>query len=106
MATVYLAEHPELGRRVAIKVLRSDLAHSPIMIQRFFTEARAANGVGHRGIVEVFDLGVLPSRAPYIVMELLDGESLTTRLARPGRLAPGEAVEIARQVATAVGAAH
>ena len=61
MGMVYLAEHPTLGRRAAVKVLHPDLVASHEMIQRFFNEARAANAIGHPGIVEVSDLGLLPS---------------------------------------------
>ncbi len=106
MGMVYLAEHPELGRRAAVKVLHPDLAASQEMIQRLFNEARAANAIGHPGIVEVSDLGVLPSGAPYIVMELLDGQSLGARLSAAGRLSLRAALEIADQTASAVGAAH
>jgi len=106
MATVYLAVHPELRRRVAVKVMNPDLIRSDEMVQRFFNEARAASGIGHRGIVEVSDLGRLPSGAPYIVMELLEGESLADRMARVGRLPLPAAVEIAGQAADAMSAAH
>jgi len=106
MGTVYLAQHPGLGRRVAVKVLNPDQVRSEGMAQRFFNEARAANSVGHRGIVEVSDFGVLPSGEPYLVMELLDGESLTERMTRCGRLALAAALDIAGQAAAAVGAAH
>ncbi|HVT99533.1 MAG TPA: serine/threonine-protein kinase [Acidobacteriaceae bacterium] len=106
MGTVYLAEHPGLGRRAAIKVLHAQLAADPEIVQRFFNEAHAANAVGHRGIVEVLDFGTLASGAPYIVMELLPGESLAGRLRRAGRLPIAESVDIADQVADAVGAAH
>ena len=106
MGTVYMAEHPGLGRRAAVKVLHAQLAADPEIVQRFFNEARAANAVGHPGIVEVLDFGTLPSGAPYIVMELLPGESLAARLRRTGRLPVAAAVEVADQVADALGAAH
>ncbi|HVY39943.1 MAG TPA: serine/threonine-protein kinase [Polyangia bacterium] len=106
MAAVYLATHPTLGRRVAVKVLNRDLARVEQMVQRFFDEARAASAIGHRGIVEVFDLGTLPSGAPYIVMDYLDGESLAQRVARTGRLSLEAALEIAAQVASVMAAAH
>ena len=106
MGTVYLAEHPGLGRRAAIKILHPQLAADPEIVQRFFNEARAANAAGHRGIVEVLDFGTLASGAPYIVMELLAGESLAARLQRVGRLSVAESVDVADQVADAVGAAH
>jgi predicted Ser/Thr protein kinase len=106
MGMVYLAEHPGLGRRVAVKILHPDLARSDEMVQRLFNEARAANAIGHRGIIEVSDFGVLPSGAPYIVMEYLVGDSLAVRMNTAGRLSLAAAVEIADQAAGALGAAH
>jgi tRNA A-37 threonylcarbamoyl transferase component Bud32 len=106
MGSVYLAEHPGLGRRAAVKVLDPSLARNDKMIERFFNEARAANAIGHRGIVEVSDFGILPSGAPYIVMEYLPGENLAARLKRVGQLSIVEAVAIADQVAAALGTAH
>src|SRR5664279_2822290 len=71
MGAVYLAEHPGLGRRVAVKVLLPELAKDQDMVARFFNEARAANAIRHPGIVEVLDFGTLSSGASYIVMEML-----------------------------------
>jgi serine/threonine-protein kinase len=106
MGAVYVAEHPGIGRRVAVKVLLPALASDQEMVTRFFNEARAANAIHHPGIVEVLDFGTLASGASYIVMELLEGESLATRITRGGRLAPDAAVEVALQAAAALGAAH
>ena len=106
MGMVYLAEHPTLGRRAAVKVLHPDLAASHEMIERLFNEARAANAIGHPGIVEVSDLGLLPSGTPYIVMEYLEGQSLGARMVQGGRLSLRATLEIADQAASAVGAAH
>ncbi len=106
MGMVYLAEHPTLGRRAAVKVLHPDLAASHEMIQRLFNEARAANAIGHPGIIEVSDLGLLPSGTPYIVMEYLEGQSLGARIGAAGRLSLRATLEIADQTASAVGAAH
>jgi tRNA A-37 threonylcarbamoyl transferase component Bud32 len=106
MGMVYLAEHPTLGRRAAVKVLHPDLVATHEMIQRLFNEARAANAVGHPGIVEVSDLGLLPSGTPYIVMEYLEGQSLGARIAATGRLSLRAALDIADQAASALGAAH
>jgi serine/threonine-protein kinase len=106
MGTVYLAEHPGLGRRLAVKILHPDLARNDEMIQRFFNEARAANAIGHRGVVEVSDFGVLPAGEPYLAMEYLDGESLTEKMMREGRLPLAAAIDIACQIAGVVGAAH
>lgn len=106
MATVYLASHPELGRRVAVKVMNAELAHSDEMVHRFFNEARAASGIGHRGIVDVSDLGRMPSGAPYIVMELLEGESLADRMTRLGQFPLAAAAEIIAQITGVMVAAH
>jgi HD-like signal output (HDOD) protein/tRNA A-37 threonylcarbamoyl transferase component Bud32 len=104
MGSVYLAEHTLIGRQVAIKVLDPQVAGHPDIVSRFFVEARAVNEIRHPNIVEVTDLG-LHTGHPYIVMEYLRGETLESRLAR-GRLSEVETVRIARQVASALGAAH
>jgi serine/threonine-protein kinase len=106
MGMVYLAEHPTIGRRAAVKILRSALTENPEITKRFFNEARAANAIRHPGIVEVFDCGTLPSGVSYIVMELLEGENLATRLRRLGRLSLVDARRVAAQTASALAAAH
>ena len=106
MGVVYLAEHPSMGRRAAVKVLHAGLAQNAEIAARFFNEARAANAVRHPGIVEVFDLGALPSGATYIIMEFLEGESLASRIRRIGQLGIGEAVDLAGQTAEVLAAAH
>jgi serine/threonine protein kinase len=106
MGTVYLAEHAVIGKKVAIKVLKRDLAGHDNLVARFINEARANAVVGHPGIVDVFDVGTLPSGVPYLVMEYLRGESLAQRLARTGKLPVELAATIAWETASAVGAAH
>jgi len=106
MGEVYLAEHALIGRRVAIKVLLRQLSVDADTVTRFFNEAKAAAKLHHPGLVEVFDFGHHTNGAAYIVMELLVGESLKDRVERDQRLAPGTALAIARQVATALEAAH
>ena len=106
MGTVYMAEHPALGRRAAVKVLNPELPPTAEMTERFFNEARAANEIGHPGIVEVSDFGTLPSGEPYIVMEFLRGQSLGARMRAAGRLPVMTALDIAAQAADALGAAH
>jgi serine/threonine-protein kinase len=106
MGVVYAAEHPAIGRRAAVKILRSGLTDNPDIMRRFFNEARAANAIRHPGIVEVFDSGTLPSGVSYIVMELLEGESLASRLRRAGKLPPAEARALAAQTASVLAAAH
>ena len=82
MGAVYRAEHVLIGKAAAIKVLLPELSSNRDIVARFFNEARATTAIRHPGIVEVFDFGHHPSGRAYIVMELLDGESLASRLAR------------------------
>jgi eukaryotic-like serine/threonine-protein kinase len=105
MGAVYVAEHSVLGRRAAIKVIHAGLSNRPDIIARFFNEARAATAIDDPGIVQVFDYGQSQDGA-YIVMELLDGETLEQRLTRQGSLTPAAAVRITRQVASTLAAAH
>jgi serine/threonine protein kinase len=106
MGVVYEATHADIGRQVAIKFLHPGLAEDNQMLMRFFNEARAANAIRHRGIVDIHDCGRLPSGAPYIVMELLAGESLRERIRQRGRVRVAKAVDIIVQAADALGAAH
>jgi serine/threonine-protein kinase len=102
---VFAAEHLRLpGKRVAIKVLHTTLAAGEILL-RFRREAEIASRIGHPNIVEVLDFNTLPSGEPFLVMELLAGESLTARLCR-GRLPEKTALDIARQIGSALDAAH
>ncbi len=105
MGSVWSAEHLALGSRVAIKFMAPELAVNPQSLARFRREAQAAALLDSPHIVEVFDFGVDRS-APYIVMQLLRGESLHDRLQRLGRLSLGETVDILVQVARGVGRAH
>src|SRR5438477_6511 len=106
MGEVWLAEHTTLGRRAAIKVLNPKYSSDPDTLRRFFNEAKAATAIAHPGIVQIFDYGESENGTAYIVMELLEGEPLAKRLAREGRLAVPDALNLMRQVATALGAAH
>lgn len=105
MGVVYEALHDQLGQRAAVKTLKPELSHSQSYTQRFLTEARAASMAQHPGLVKVFDFGQLPDKTLYILMEFLDGETLESRLAR-GPLAAASALRLARQIASAVQAAH
>ena len=105
MGGVYEATQEGLGRRVAVKVIASSLAAEPEYVERFRRKALAAAQLGHPNIVQVTDFQHPPGEAPFLVMELLDGEPLQRRLQR-GRLAPAEAVDIARQLLAALEAAH
>jgi serine/threonine-protein kinase len=106
MGSVYLAEHPEIGRKVAVKVLRTEFNRDAQLLGRFLNEARAANAIRHPNIIEILDSGTTEAGMPYLVMELLEGESLGARLHRLGRLPLGIALELTYQTASALGAAH
>ena len=106
MGTVYRVEHSLLGRPAALKVLLAEHSHDHDTVSRFFNEAKAAAAIRHPGIVEVYDFGYLPDGAAYLVLELLDGESLSARLRARGRLPEPEALAIVRGIASALAAAH
>lgn len=106
MGAVWAAEHLRLpGRQVAVKVLLSSSVASGEAFARFRREAEIASRLGHPHIVQVLDFHTLPSGEPYIILELLDGETLAQRLLR-GRLEVDETLAIARQVGSALQAAH
>jgi serine/threonine-protein kinase len=107
MGTVYLALHPIMGRKAAVKVLKPELARDESLVSRFFNEARAANAIRHPNIIDIIDVGMLPEdNVPYMLMEFLEGESLAARLERVRPLDVGQAVQIASQTASALAAAH
>jgi eukaryotic-like serine/threonine-protein kinase len=106
MAVVYLAQHPLIGRRVAIKVLRPELSQEPELVSRFLQEARTQAMIVHPGVVDVFDFGQHESGCAYIVMELLEGYSLQALLAHHGRVPWPVALELTRQIAWALAASH
>jgi serine/threonine protein kinase len=105
MGVVYAATHPVIGKRAAIKVIKPSLSKNPTTIQRFINEARSVNQIGHPNIVDIFAFDTLPDGRSYMVMDLLDGESLRTRLKR-GALHVREAAIVLDEVASALVAAH
>ena len=106
MGIVYSARHPVIGKRVAVKVLRGDYAADPEAVERFVSEARAVNEIGHPNIVDIFAFGALPDGRPFFVMELLEGESLRQRLHRDKQVPVVEALSILVPVCGALAAAH
>src|SRR5262245_51853615 len=97
MGMVYRAEHVQLGRPAALKMLHPQMSSDASIVQRFFNEARAATAIDHPGIVEVFDFGTHSDGRAFIVMPLLKGESLFQCLQR-GPLAPIPGATIVAQV--------
>lgn len=106
MGEVYVGEHVLLRRKVAIKVLLKSLSADETVAKRFINEARTASTIGHRGIVQVIDFGRAPDGTAYMIMELLEGSSLTQRLRDKGALSIPEATNIIKQMADALAAAH
>ena len=106
MGAVYEAENMRIHRKVAIKVLHSGVAQTGEAVSRFEREAQAAGRIGSEHIVEVLDLGNLPSGDRYMVMEFMDGDSLSQRIRQRGRVQPVELYPIARQLLEALAAAH
>ena len=106
MGAVYEAEHIGVGRRVALKRLHPELAADEDAVKRFQREARTAARTGHEHIVDVLDIGFTDDGAPFLVMELLQGENLAQRLGREGTLPPDRIANIVGQVLRALDAVH
>ncbi|MGE5185002.1 MAG: serine/threonine-protein kinase, partial [Acidobacteriota bacterium] len=106
MGVVYAAEQRGLDRTVAVKLLRAELAREPHVLHRFVTEARAGSKLSHRNLVTVHDFGELPDGSPYLVMEHVRGEPLSTLLAAFGPLSPHRAAELVGQVLAGLAEAH
>lgn len=106
MGAVYEATQLNINRKVALKIVRPDLAGDPMMAMRFEREARAASAVHHPNVVVVHEFGQADDGTLFLVMELLAGESLSTRTKREGRLPAREAARIAHEVVAALEAAH
>ncbi len=101
---VYRGWQEALDRPVAIKVLRPELTRHPNVVARFEREARTTCRLHHPNVVTVFDVGVSDDGARFLVMELLEGETLASRLTRQGALPMEEALHIARQIIRGMGA--
>jgi serine/threonine protein kinase len=106
MGEVFIGEHQMLGRRAAVKVLRPEFSHRQDIVARFFNEARAATQISDPGIVQIFDFGQAQDGSAYIVMELLDGETMDRRMVRQQVLPIPEALRLVRQVASSLATAH
>lgn len=106
MGRLYEAQHLRLDRRFAVKVLSDVHAAHPEQVMRFEREARALAPIASPHVVDVVDVLRTPDGRPCLVTALLEGEDLARRLAREGRLAPDEALAIARQMCRGLDAAH
>ncbi len=106
MGQVFLGEHPQIGRKVAVKVLMASFSANPEMAERFMSEAKAVNKINHPNIIQVFDFGKLPDGRLYLVMEFLDGQELTMYMYNRGTLSIDETAFLLEQMANALDAAH
>ena len=106
MGVVYEGQNVTIGKRVALKFIDADFAQDPEITGRFQREARAASAVESTHIVEVFDTGTTDDGRPYLVMELLRGESLRGRIRRLGRLSVDESSHIVGQTLRGLQRAH
>jgi eukaryotic-like serine/threonine-protein kinase len=109
MGAVYMGEHPLIGKRVAVKVLLDELVANEMLVTRFFNEAKAANDIRHQNIVDIVDFGKLDKegggKIVYLVMELLEGQSLAARLDTK-RLTFEETRHILQQCCSGLAASH
>jgi serine/threonine-protein kinase len=111
MGSVYLAEHPSIGKKVALKVLHSEFSTNQEVTARFFNEAKAVNDIGHPNIVDIVDFGIIqagPNREQlvYFIMEYLGNLTLSQLIRTEAPLPPERALGIALQVADALAASH
>ncbi len=106
MGAVYLARHLGLERPVAIKVLKSEFVSDPDVTDRFMREARTMAKLRHPNAAMIFDAGVLPDGRHFIVMEFVEGSTLSEALAREGRFTPERAVRVAGEICDVLSEAH
>ena len=109
MGSVYLAEHPLIGKKVALKVLHAEFASNRDVVARFFTEAKSVNDIQHPNIVDIVDYGeiVQPSgNMVYFIMEFLDGTSLSDLIRQEAPFAPERALAICLQIADCLSLSH
>jgi serine/threonine protein kinase len=106
MGWVFLAEHVEIGKKVAIKVLRPSLCRMPEAVSRFRREARSASLIGSQHIVDITDFGTTDTGAVFYAMEHLEGEDLATAIKRAKKMPWARVQNIVQQLCTALQAAH
>jgi serine/threonine protein kinase len=106
MGAVYEAEHVIINRRCAVKFLHPEVAQNTEVVKRFVREAQAASSIGHKGIIDIYDVGHAPDGTPFLVMEFLEGKPFSSYLQTGEPLAPAQIVEVLVQALSALGAAH
>ena len=106
MGQVYEAQHVNINKRFAIKMLRPEIVSNPEATQRFRQEAWSASSIGHENIIGIDDFATLPDGSVYLAMEFLDGQSLAERLKNGPPLDLGQALSAFMQICRGLGAAH
>jgi serine/threonine protein kinase len=103
---LYFGRHVAKGGQVTLKILHDRCARKKDAVEQFMAETRAARPIGHRNVVDVTDLGITPEGTVFLAMEHLPGESLRSRIRQVQRVPPFEAINVMRQAAHGLGAAH
>lgn len=106
MGSVYSGTHVDLERPVAVKLFQPDHTADPAAFERFRREARVAAKIKHPNIADIYDYGSLPDGESYIVMELVEGQTLLDTIRQVGQLSFGEALMLSRQITEGMEAAH
>jgi len=106
MGVVYRCVHTIIGKKVAMKVLRADLARDAEVTERFLNEAKAASSIGNAHIIDISDFGQFPDGAAYFVMEYLNGQPMSKLVEGSQPLAVQRILHLARQIAEGLSAAH
>ncbi len=103
---VFAAEHASVGTKAAIKIIAPAFAQDRARVQKYLREAQAASRIPNQGTVKINDVGMPDGSHPFLVMELLQGETLAKRIARTKRLSLTQIAELARSIASVIAALH
>jgi eukaryotic-like serine/threonine-protein kinase len=106
MGKVYRAQHPFIGKQVAIKLLKAELSEQPEAVQRFFQEARAVNNIRHENLIDILDFGKTPEGEYFLLMEFLEGRTLSHAIKNESPFPPKRVGHIGIQICSALAAAH
>ncbi|HEY5938388.1 MAG TPA: serine/threonine-protein kinase, partial [Kofleriaceae bacterium] len=106
MGEIYLVEHEVIGTKAALKVLLPEIATNPEAVERFIQEARASGNIPSPHIPRCYDLGFLPDKRAYVLMDLIEGESVAAEIKRAGPMSLADVKQVVRQTAGALAAAH
>jgi serine/threonine-protein kinase len=106
MGVVYLCRHKIIDKKVAMKILRADLAREPEVTERFLIEAKAASSIGNQHIIDISDFGQLPDGSAYFVMEYLDGAPMSALIGEGNPMGLERILHVGIQLAEGLAAAH